>query len=717
MQMYKYIIISIIYVCVNIHAVYSQKIIEKADKYIKEVLSHALKDAKKGNPECQYMVGIGCLNGVLFEYDEELGWYWMQASKKGGYAKAWEFYGDHADSWKEAKSYYEKAIILAREEDSFSVDKAEVIAKIHNYSLGKVSEESKQKAELASSLYNLGDYAECSLLGDTIDNINNVYDALLLCASAKANHALQFEETKVGSDNPNQLVNGLRKNYKLDDAVIFLRKIEIDVHRLEKDKKYLHVIYMRDCALVDAYRILGNSDYKTYVNEMHSKVIPLLSSNCDDYIKMEMLYYEMLYHFKNKNINEAINQLNEFEHFSANSFSENKVTRTRLSFLYFKISDLINYYLEEYWGEFPILREIALNTLIHCRDFAFEIQLKRNRPMVLVSWRDVQKSLQEGELACTYYVYTKGLDSWNHGLYFNRNSEEILPIYGGHSNRSEQQTVESITKLDIEGKYKHYTKLFFAGTNSMSILDITNDSRFIRLKSLSEITNYKRSQTYKKGIKVLAVGDLSYSNNPNMSFSEDKGSFEVGELKGSKEEIKFLSDLFKQDVNIVKGYDFTKNTLSDVPYNIVHLSTHGTFNKHLLNNLNSSSPVDGQTGDNILKSCGLMLSNYNEDEEKNFLSAFEIKELDFKNVDIVFISACESGASRILQNGCYSVADAFYLAGAKKIIAVIDPISDKIATRFGEYFYKLVVKGKSYHDAFYIAKSAVCPNDRIIIWE
>lgn len=112
-----------------------------------------------------------------------------------------------------------------------------------------------------------------------------------------------------------------------------------------------------------------------------------------------------------------------------------------------------------------------------------------------------------------------------------------------------------------------------------------------------------------------------------------------------------------------------------------------------------------------------MLSGYNNNEELNFISAYEIKKLDLRNVDFVFVSACESAAGLVLSIGDYSLAEAFHVAGVKNIIAVIDPINEDVATNFAEILYREIKKGTSYHDSFHIAKKQSCPSDRILLFE
>ena len=67
--------------------------------------------------------------------------------------------------------------------------------------------------------------------------------------------------------------------------------------------------------------------------------------------------------------------------------------------------------------------------------------------------------------------------------------------------------------------------------------------------------------------------------------------------------------------------------------------------------------------------------------------------------------------------GDFSMAESFRIAGARNVIAVIDPIREGTATDFAIALYGNIASGQPFHDAFYGAKNAVCPDDRIVLYE
>ena len=179
------------------------------------------------------------------------------------------------------------------------------------------------------------------------------------------------------------------------------------------------------------------------------------------------------------------------------------------------------------------------------------------------------------------------------------------------------------------------------------------------------------------------------------------------------------SKMFSENFKLYQGNDVTRHTFLGLTNEkgILHISTHGIFDRQNLDELNLNDPESGITGHNIFRSCLLALSGYNESHSQHSITADAIRGLNLSGFDLVVLSACESGAGKILLSGDYSMAVAFRLAGVQNVIAVIDPIQDIIATKFAEKFYALIAKGNSYHDAFYITKAQVCPNNRIILFE
>lgn len=70
------------------------------------------------------------------------------------------------------------------------------------------------------------------------------------------------------------------------------------------------------------------------------------------------------------------------------------------------------------------------------------------------------------------------------------------------------------------------------------------------------------------------------------------------------------------------------------------------------------------------------------------LTAQEISRLNFANLDLVVLSACETGSGEISgSEGIFGLQRAFKLAGAKSLIMTLWPIPDRETSELMGYFY------------------------------
>lgn len=562
--------------------------------------------------------------------------------------------------------------------------------------------------------YYLGDYAECSNIGDSIFYVENMYDAMILSYSAIANHHLAFSEQKIGLDNNVYGANFGRARMKARES---LEYIIYDLnHNISPEFQFSEI---RD--RLQAYslavlcsRILQTPEYKRVVRFIKDNIVPLKNQFVDKYFieYLQILYFEIIYALDHNQIDLVCNELlPKFENDVVSLYSVDSKQKARIAMIYLQLAEYLNYKLLESDIDSPILKDMTINVMIHSRDYSlFSKKHGGACRFALEDWKQLKNNLRPDEVVLMYFTYARSSDSWNYVWIIKSNSQNPDIAYSGHSYWSESQSLDCLTQMN------EFNKIFIVGTNNMSFTDFSNDRRIVRLHSFSEISNYDKS--YQNG-NVLAVGNINYSFEKESNFSLEKGIGKLGSFATAKKEMLMMQEIFGDKLQIIQGNAATKDLFYNLNDNlsIIHLSTHGTFDKQRLSILNKENADYGLTGDNIFRSCGLMLSGYNENKDTNFMSAYDIKNLNLSNVDFVFISACESAAGQVLSIGDFSLAEAFHVAGVKNIIAVLDPIREDLASNFAEEFYQMVKNGASYHDAFHTSKSKVCPSERIILFE
>jgi CHAT domain-containing protein len=145
---------------------------------------------------------------------------------------------------------------------------------------------------------------------------------------------------------------------------------------------------------------------------------------------------------------------------------------------------------------------------------------------------------------------------------------------------------------------------------------------------------------------------------------------------------------------------------------VVHLSTH-SFTLDATN-----SPFSKYFSDKELayKTTGLMftgashtLQGYEMPYEMNdgLLYAEEIALYDFSYIDLLVLSACQTGLGEIGGDGVYGLQRGFKIAGVNTIVMSLWEVSDAATEVLMTKFYSLLAKGKSKREAFDAAVGAV----------
>lgn len=150
---------------------------------------------------------------------------------------------------------------------------------------------------------------------------------------------------------------------------------------------------------------------------------------------------------------------------------------------------------------------------------------------------------------------------------------------------------------------------------------------------------------------------------------------------------------------------------------LVHIATHGFF----YNDTDSLLIQKLKLGDNPLSHSGLIFAgadnkwfgdNIPEGVEDGFLTALEITSLDFRGLDLVVLSACETAKGYVTGDGVFGLQRGFKMAGANSILMSLWKVDDDATCALMTEFYRQWMDGISKHDALELAKDKVRANKK-----
>ncbi|MBM4159385.1 MAG: CHAT domain-containing protein, partial [Ignavibacteria bacterium] len=179
-------------------------------------------------------------------------------------------------------------------------------------------------------------------------------------------------------------------------------------------------------------------------------------------------------------------------------------------------------------------------------------------------------------------------------------------------------------------------------------------------------------------------------------------------LPGSLEEANIITDILKKNNFTVTEYTgeeaveeaFKTHNFDKAPQ-ILHISTHGFFfpepdKKYEKSGITESRQVF-RLSDNPLFRSGLVFAGANriftggseiEGVENGILTAYEVSNMDLSNVELVVLSACETGLGDIKGGeGVFGLQRAFKTAGVKTIIMSKWKVPDEQTVELMQLFY------------------------------
>lgn len=378
-----------------------------------------------------------------------------------------------------------------------------------------------------------------------------------------------------------------------------------------------------------------------------------------------------------------------------------------------------------------------------------EILKEVNNELVNIHWSDVANQLNNDEACIEFVKFTTNAYSWSDSIprphyaalvlqhkatapvFVDLFDEDVLmDVYNLQPKSYNNETGLSLYS-NIWGKLQQYivgnNRVYFSPMGLLNLINIefltdsagiTAAERF-NLYRVSSTRNILSRDDDRNIHYVASFGGIDYENaqeHDELFVSMNtRGNWAY--LQNTLLEVEQIKKLLKGrgvDVTTYSGPYATEGAfkrLDGTNTDVVHIASHGYYIPQMKRTTipyfsNSESTANIQ--DELFYS-GLILSSgqkawidstFKPDNNDGILTAYEISKLDLHNVNLVVLSACETGLGDDLFDGIFGLQRAFKKAGVSSILMSLWQIDDKVTSEYMSLFYEKLVEGYSKHDAY-----------------
>lgn len=179
----------------------------------------------------------------------------------------------------------------------------------------------------------------------------------------------------------------------------------------------------------------------------------------------------------------------------------------------------------------------------------------------------------------------------------------------------------------------------------------------------------------------------------------------IKDLPGTDKEIHAIHEIRSDDNSndsIMSGSRATDDNLIEMAndgYSIIHLATHGYFAGVMNGTYLKPAITDKALSESgiIMAGAGknLITEDFNPEMSDGILTAKEISEQDFSNVNLIVMSACQTGLGYVTSDGVYGMQRALKQAGVSSMMLSLWSVNDTATSYFMENFYTELKKDTS----------------------
>ncbi len=236
--------------------------------------------------------------------------------------------------------------------------------------------------------------------------------------------------------------------------------------------------------------------------------------------------------------------------------------------------------------------------------------------------------------------------------------------------------------------------------------DILMSDRYgmYRLSSPEELFKNRGESFRQSKHKAVVFGGLKYDEMSGhqvdnlLAFRGQREAVNGYEyLRSTYEEAIYIDSIFRKngiETALLTGENGTEDSFAQIPSShadILHIASHGEYNPDK-DNLESSSLQEW-----MMSHSWLALSGADNDaangRNDGKLTAYEISQTDLTGVNLVVLSACDTGLGDVKENDVYGLLRGFKDAGAGTLMVSLSEVSDTVTSLLMKRFYENLFRG------------------------
>lgn len=383
-----------------------------------------------------------------------------------------------------------------------------------------------------------------------------------------------------------------------------------------------------------------------------------------------------------------------------------------------------------------------------------------------IDYKDVRRKLKDGDLAVEFCSFPLSKDSTMYMALVLRNDMEypkMVPLF-------EEKQISKLRKDIYKGGYtatlvwkpleQYLNKaknVYFGPSGELYNIAIENIPHWSENCLMSDKWNiYRLSSTRELAVirdkdvvrKASVYGGIMYDTGTDMltddtvRYGRQRSVFYglynlsdslsvrggVEYLPATKEEAEYVDDALKgRHIASTLRTDMqaTEGAFKDMAgkrNNLLHIATHAfywpekevaTADKDFMFMPNMPQRYKE---DKAMTRSGLILAGANnalrgmklpEDVNDGILTAKEIAQLDLRGLDLVVLSACQTGLGEVTGDGVFGLQRGFKKAGANSLMMSLWSVDDEATSLFMKEFYRQLMAGNGKHESMKAAQRHV----------